>query len=96
MSFRTKATLSPFLRQWEMRDVVLHMQASTLCRDTDAVEATSVYLRGSTSLWPVKSHQVVRIGHLAALLPLLLSATCIHHPGRPCVWMGSMEGLVCF
>ena len=94
MSFRTKAMFSPFLRQREMRDVVLHMQASPLCRDTDAAAATSVYLRDSASLWPGRSHKRVGVGHLAALVPVLLSAThCIRPPVWPC---GSTEGPVCF
>ena len=97
MSFRTKAMFSPFLRQREMRDVVLHMQASPLCRDTDAAAATSVYLRDSASLWPGRSRKRVGVGHLAALVPVLLSAThCIRPPGWPCVWTGSTEGPVCF
>ena len=51
----------------------------------------------SASLRPGKSHKRVGVGHLAALVPVLLSAThCICHPGQPWVWTGSTEGAVCF
>ena len=54
MSFRTKATFSPFFRQLERRDTVLWMQVFPLCQVTEAAAATSLYFRVSTSLWAEK------------------------------------------
>ena len=82
MSFRTKAMFSPFVRQWETRDVVPYMQASPVCQDTDAAAATSAHLRGSTSLWPGKSHKRDGVGHAAALLPMLPMRYSLGSPAR--------------
>ena len=92
MSFRTKAMFSPFLRQWETRDVVPNMQAFPVCQVTDAAAATSVYLRGCTSLWPGKSHQSVRVCHAAALPPVLPKCCSLQSPPRTTPFWDSLCG----
>ena len=54
MSFRTKATFSPLFRQLERRATVFWTQLFPLCQVTEAAAATSLYFRGSTSLWAEK------------------------------------------
>ena len=97
MSFRTKAMFSPFIRQWEMRDVVVYMQASPVCQDTDAAVATSVHLRDFTSLWPGKSHKRDGVGHAAALLTVLPMCYSLGSPGRFSPYLDRLyRGAVCF